>query len=600
MWYESMLSLSIAVSLVLSIYTFRRSRVPGASSMGLFMLLVAVYASAERLEMMNIPEVSILAARLRLSATALLAAVWLVFALTYTHSGARDEKFLRKVVLICIVPALTLILIWTNEWHGLVFGDESLQAIAVDSERTLLIVSQNGIWFWIYIVYSYLLTVGGAILIIWNAIYDSRLKRHWALALAGVVLLAAITVLLWVLRITALDYSPGIFVLAGAIYLWSAAQHPMMHMVLLGRNAVITSMEDAVIVLDWQQYIVDLNPSAVALFSSIQPLLHAPASALAANWPQLQRVLEHLDNRQTVTEIEHAEQDRTAYFEASLTPLYFHLGQFAGHFLMLRDITARKLAGLALETANLELEMRVATRTAELQRANARLAEMAVTEERLRIAREIHDGLGHHLMGLSIQLQAAAGFIPDEADDLSTIIERCRREVKAAIAESRRSISDLRQPAKEARPLVDLITELTSEFCSRLPCELRIHQRGLAAHLTSQQIHTIYRTVQEALTNIQKHAQGVQVVSITLNYNPEWRVVRVENNGISATPVGGAPALSSPAGILMLERYVASGHYGLAGLRERAEQLGGSLEAGPLADGGFFVELGLPGEEVQL
>jgi signal transduction histidine kinase len=202
-------------------------------------------------------------------------------------------------------------------------------------------------------------------------------------------------------------------------------------------------------------------------------------------------------------------------------------------------------------------------------------------------------------MGLSIHLQAAAELAPAETGDLSTIIERCRQEVKAAIAESRRSVSNLRQSPNTTRSLTDMIAELTHEFRSCLPCELRIHQYGFAASYSPQQVHTIYRTVQEALTNIQKHARDVQEVSITFDYKAQWRVVRIENFG-GSTHVNGTSLLAANLLPVGTGSYAVNGHYGLAGLRERAEQLGGWLKAGPVAGNGFIVELGLPGEEVVL
>jgi signal transduction histidine kinase len=293
-----------------------------------------------------------------------------------------------------------------------------------------------------------------------------------------------------------------------------------------------------------------------------------------------------------VKEIARTVEGKTIYFEVTITPLYYQLGQFAGHFLMFHDITERKLARLALERANEALEQRVIARTAELQQANLRLAEMAVTEERLRIAREMHDGLGHYLMGLSIQLQVATDRVPAEAEDLKILVDRCRHEVAAAIAESRRSVSALRKCSTLSKPLTDAIADLTQEFRSKLPCELRIHQRGYVADLPPQQSHAIYRTVQEALTNILKYAQDTTAVSITFDYDDERRLVRVENRSLAHWGEG------EPETLLFLSAKCCAenGHYGLAGLSERAEQLGGHLDAGMLPNGGFYVEMTLPTE----
>ncbi len=223
----------------------------------------------------------------------------------------------------------------------------------------------------------------------------------------------------------------------------------------------------------------------------------------------------------------------------------------------------------------------------ELQAANVALEaahekekDLAIAEERVRLARDIHDGLGHHLTVLSIQLQAADKLMERNPQAAAQAIQVCRAETQAALEEVRRSVSVMRQPPVENQPLAEALASLVKSYEQHAMLQASFACSGSPLELSSSARETIYRAAQEGLTNVQKHAKNVRQVSVRLVYEQRTARLCVEDDGQG--PGGGIPP--DPTG------------FGLEGLRERAEQLGGTFRSGPREAGGFEIELCLPVE----
>jgi signal transduction histidine kinase len=224
---------------------------------------------------------------------------------------------------------------------------------------------------------------------------------------------------------------------------------------------------------------------------------------------------------------------------------------------------------------------------AELQEANAALetarrkeTELAVAEERVRLARDIHDGLGHHLTVLSIQLQAAEKLAARNPQAAAEAIQTCRSEAQAALSEVRNSVAMMRQGPTERRPLVETLGSLVESFGRRTGIRTTLECAGEPGILPEAARETLFRAAQEGLTNAQKHAQGLTQATVRLEYAPG--AVR-----LAVLDDGRAPCVDEHTG---------TAGFGLTGLRDRAAQLGGSLQSGPRAapQGGFALELCIP------
>jgi signal transduction histidine kinase len=199
--------------------------------------------------------------------------------------------------------------------------------------------------------------------------------------------------------------------------------------------------------------------------------------------------------------------------------------------------------------------------------------QAAALEERARLAREMHDVLAHTLSALSVQLEGAKLQMEQRDGDPSALaaVERASRLAKEGLAEARRAVGSLRG---DSLPGPDLLPGLVEDFQrdTGVPTSLRIE--GSPADLPPDARLSLYRTAQEALTNVRKHADATRV-EIRLHYAPGAAELTVENWGTPRPPA--APG----------------GGFGLVGMRERAELLGGTLEAAP-TDTGFRVRLRVP------
>lgn len=220
-------------------------------------------------------------------------------------------------------------------------------------------------------------------------------------------------------------------------------------------------------------------------------------------------------------------------------------------------------------------QFRVRALLAELEARRDRDLEAAKVQERTRLAREIHDVLAHSLTALIVQLDSARMLLTGEraSEEAVGSVLRARHLAQEGLDETRRAVGTLRgEGVPGARMLAGLVKDFERD--SGLQCDYSVD--GEPVELASPAQLALYRTAQEALTNVRKHAPANQV-QVHLRYATGGAELIVDDFG--DTPV------LTPNG--------AGEGYGLEGMRERAELLGGSLEAGP-RDTGFRVRLWLP------
>jgi signal transduction histidine kinase len=217
----------------------------------------------------------------------------------------------------------------------------------------------------------------------------------------------------------------------------------------------------------------------------------------------------------------------------------------------------------------------------QLETSRQKEKELAIAEERVRLARDIHDGLGHHLTVLSIQLQAVDKLVGRNPQAAAEAIQVCRAETQAALDEVRYSVGMMRQPALSDQPLAEVLAALVTNFGQRSGLETSFEQSGSAAPLTTFARQTLYRAVQESLTNVQKHGKNVRHIWIRLVYSNQAVQLAVTDDGQKPETAPGSQM-----------------GYGLEGLRERVSQLGGTVSSGPGLDAGFEVQVSIPLQEV--
>ncbi|MBM2615527.1 sensor histidine kinase [Actinoplanes sp. LDG1-06] len=216
---------------------------------------------------------------------------------------------------------------------------------------------------------------------------------------------------------------------------------------------------------------------------------------------------------------------------------------------------------------------------AERERAEQEQQRRQASEERLRIARELHDVIGHHLSLINVQAGVGLHLMDSRPEQAREALSAIKTASSEALREVRSVLGALRTEDEAAprQPALGLsrLDSLTAD--AGLPVETKV--TGDERVLPAEVDRAAYRIVQEALTNVRRHAGPGATASVGVDYLPTALHLAIRNDTVSSAALvadgGGTPGT------------------GIAGMRARAQSLGGTLEAGPV-DGGFLVSVLLP------
>jgi signal transduction histidine kinase len=218
---------------------------------------------------------------------------------------------------------------------------------------------------------------------------------------------------------------------------------------------------------------------------------------------------------------------------------------------------------------------------AELSEANSHLSEYAsqvkdltISQERNRFAREIHDGLGHYLTTINMQIKAAQAIMKKNPKQADSLLEKAEQLTSEALIDVRNSVESLREGKKSPLSLEERINWLLET--SRVKnCEYLFHVKGEPRPISSQMDVTLYRAVQEAINNANKHSKSSKV-EINLSFeNPKQVFLSIWDNGVGTDdPKGG---------------------FGLVGMKERVRLLNGDIKIETGSGRGFLIEIVAPG-----
>jgi signal transduction histidine kinase len=215
----------------------------------------------------------------------------------------------------------------------------------------------------------------------------------------------------------------------------------------------------------------------------------------------------------------------------------------------------------------------------ELEEANVQLAayatqaeELAITQERNRLAREIHDSLGHYLTIVNVQIEAAKVVMDSDPEHALDAMNKAQDLTQKGLTRVRESVATLRESPVSNRPLHQAIAFLVMETQSTgIVTEFEVV--GEPQALEHKVALALYRAAQEGLTNVRKHARASRV-DVRLDFEPGKVSLEVRDNGVGAAE--------------------ATGGFGLLGIRERMQLLGGTLEIRTGVGKGFRLAATVP------
>ena len=224
-------------------------------------------------------------------------------------------------------------------------------------------------------------------------------------------------------------------------------------------------------------------------------------------------------------------------------------------FLLARALARDAEDQVKLETLHASLE----TSHRELRASTERIAEFAATEERNRLARDIHDSLGHHLAAINIQLQKASAYKERDPERAGDAVKQAQRTVQDALKDVRESVGSLRKSAPFS--FEDALDGLLARM-QHGSLKVNLHQTGDSRRYSNLVLMTLYRVIQEGMTNVHKHADASEVC-LALDFGPDQVRLNLSDNG-------------SGFDVTDWQAKQASG-FGLVGLQERLGLVGGKL-----------------------
>lgn len=240
-------------------------------------------------------------------------------------------------------------------------------------------------------------------------------------------------------------------------------------------------------------------------------------------------------------------------------------------------ITVFTQSAVSEERARAEVERLVGELTVANQQLRAyavQVEELAIAKERNRLAREIHDGLGHYLTTIHMQIQASQAIMAKDSKKANDALEKALDLSHQALVDVRQSVSALRSPTMLDLPLQEMIAELVKNVdAGGMKATLEVI--GPTRTLTPQSRLTFYRSTQEALNNSIKHSRATKI-SVIINFqSPDDVVLTISDNGLGADQMDGG--------------------FGLIGIKERVHLLNGEVQFLSARGQGFTVEIRLPG-----
>lgn len=544
----------IAVLEGLAIYLWQYRKMPGAilqiccqCGKGMWLLsLVMASVSAElssKLFWISLQQMSAI----------LLVYMWFLFIVKISQ----QEKQIPTVVhyLLPGIVILLWLIIVTNSCHGWYWREVWLDNGALKGFRGPAIDLARG--------FAFLLQMVNVGLGIRWIIASAGLRRQQALA---IVMSTAITLSGYLVGLI-----PGIHVfspqalgfLLSGIYITFVYRWWLIYNILPQvQKAVVQNMIDGLLVIDEQDYIVDINLAAKAILSGLPASVGCKYQEVVAGWSALTELGGNLGSRTVEVMREYPEGHR--YYQLQMTALQNATGYFLGKIILLKDITEQKNNHAQL---------------LEQQKA------LSIMTERDRLGRELHDGAGQLWSYINMQVEAARAFLDKKnVVQVGLLLEKLAGVTRDVHVDIRESITGLQTATALGQGFLQTLEEYLQWFRQNfgIDTELIIGSEYVTGALSPTAEVQVHRIIQEALTNIRKHAVANHV-KVVVRTSGDWVEIRIEDNG---------------RGFDLAKMVGKKGSFGLKIMRERAEETGARFQIQSAPGAGSKVIVQVPLAEV--
>jgi len=549
---------SALVTLGLAVYSLWHRDVRGALPFGLCMLLATLWSVSNAMERSGADLPTMLFwANLQYISYTVCPVLWLIMVLLFVERDSWVTA--RNIGLLLIVPATTMIILWTGDPYSLI-----RQNIHLDMGAAYPVIGKTyGIWFWLILGYADLLNIISMVLMGWTLRRKSLLYRRQVLVLfigLGLVILQNIVYLSGIYPARYFDMTPVVMGVSGLIIAWGIFSFRLFDIVPVARENIIENMADGLIVLDARNRIVDINLTAKAIFTSTSgQSIGRDARDFFNDWPAFAAA--DCDPAKLPGEMVIEKDGHRRIYEVSCSPLIDRWGKRNGMSLIFHDVTEQR-----------ESQARLMGQ----QRA------LATSEERERLARDLHDDLGQVFGFINVQAQTIKRELSNAGIDIpSSKLDRLIEVTQSAHRKMREYIHSATNVAGVEKDFVSVLGQEVEQVGKQtgLAVRLDIADGLTVAGLKPAAARHILSIIKEALNNVQKHA-GAKNISIVIGSDGTGIRVEIADDGRGFD-------------LAQLEKKPSQG-LGLNIMKERAAEIGGRLTVDSAPAKGTRIVLSAP------
>jgi PAS domain S-box-containing protein len=544
--------ITLALVIYLGSYSFSRRYIPAAKPFAVACFIGGLWTLGAILELMAVNfSTKVFWVKFQAIWHLPVAAVITCFVLQYAGLGRWLTH--RNCVFLFLVPLMCLLLMVTNGSHHLIWA-----GFRMNGHVTVL----SGRLFWFFISYGILLGIFNLAIMFWLAIFSPT--HRWPVAIMVVSQMIA-HVGYTIDKLGTDLFGPGeaVLLVVGVVcsgYALAFLRFHAIDPVAAARKAVLQQMSEGLFVLDLQGRISEANPMAAKM-------LGIPENRLCNKlfkdvMPVDVDDLIQLKNQETFQmDITLKKENSARQYRLNLTELRGRDGEVIGKLILLHDITEQKQA----QTQILEQQRKVAT-----------------LQERERLARELHDGIAQTLGYVGIQTQSALKWLQGGNNEKAgSLLGRLVEVTKDAHADVRESILSLKTGKGPEWSFIPALKKYIDKFQTNFNIRTELSLSDEIEKNTFDPIVEVQllRVIQEALTNSRKHSGAHTLrVCVELDGNKAYITITDDGHGFDISRLEGSDG----------------SHFGLIFMRERMEQIGGSMKIDSITGGGTVLKLDLP------
>ena len=327
------------LSLLVAIHAWRKRNILGSINLFGLMIAIFIWALFDAVEKLSpTPGLKIFFSQIQYIGIASVPILYLIFSARYSQ----QDKWLSRSVLILLwmIPITTIGMVATNNLHHFHWSGFSL------NRNTNLLTYHYGPWFWINASFSYLYLLVATYLLFRATLGRQgryRVQILFVIVAAFFPWLANVIHLLRWIPIEGLDPTPLAFSISGLLLAISISEFHLIDLTPIARSKLVDTLQDAIIVIDYQGFIADLNPATLrTIQSTYLETIGEPASAVLKHWPYLNNFFENLDKH--ITELRVIPDIDNRWYDTRISTLQNSQDQLTGYLIVLRDITAERNA----------------------------------------------------------------------------------------------------------------------------------------------------------------------------------------------------------------------------------------------------------------